>query len=249
MTTDSVEEEDQVSRLIRQFETGSLDGRRIAAHTLASLGAEAAPAVPPLITGLRHPDIALRVTAAHALAGIGRPAVVPLIESLQEDDSDFRQAIIVTLGQIGRPARDAVPVLTAALDDEHLGPAAATALRNIQRSQWRRLLGRCASWGPELSVIAGVVTALGLGMLVLAWLGDAVVSGENPAARAAAGVAFLGACLGAVIGSSRWGVAGAIGGAVLLGLGGALSGLVLGTVLGGMLEPVGKAMSGQVGGR
>src|SRR5262249_48869034 len=114
------EEEDQVCRLIRQFTTHTIEGRFLAAHALAALGPQAQPAVPALIEGLHHADVALRVSAAHALASIGRPAVVPLIAALQEEDIDFRQAVIVTLGQIGPPARAAVPVLTVALEDEHL---------------------------------------------------------------------------------------------------------------------------------
>jgi HEAT repeat protein len=91
-----------------------------AAVALGDLGAEARPAVPPLIhTALWDEDPAVRVEAAVALWKIDRTRaalVIPaLIKALANDNELICWIAADYLGQIGPEAREAVPALRQAL--------------------------------------------------------------------------------------------------------------------------------------
>src|SRR5271154_2487526 len=114
-------EPDPVPELIRLFETGRPSDRRHAARQFGRLGVRGSAGVPLLVPALVGNDAELRAVASAALAEIGEPAVTPLVESLLNPDLDHRRAAIITLGNMGPVAAPAVPVLTSALADPHLG--------------------------------------------------------------------------------------------------------------------------------
>jgi len=68
--------------IVALLETGNLNARIGACHTLEELRSAAAPAVPQLRLALQDEDLWLRVRAATALALIGKPGLVALPEML-----------------------------------------------------------------------------------------------------------------------------------------------------------------------
>ena len=83
-----------------------------AAHTLAEMGVEAAPAVPALAQALAGPDSEMRHFAAHALSEVGPAAVTALPEIIAALRSEQRDqevpSLIIILGNIGPQAKPAV---------------------------------------------------------------------------------------------------------------------------------------------
>jgi HEAT repeat protein len=85
--------------------------------------------------------------AANALGRIGKPAVPMLMSALRHRDPRVRHHAAVVLAKIGPDAAQAAPALTAALDDEELlvrkaasralgeiGPAAQEAIPALMRT-------------------------------------------------------------------------------------------------------------------
>jgi HEAT repeat protein len=93
-----------------------------AAHILAEMGPEAAPAVPALAQALAGPDSKMRHYAADALSEVGPAAVTALSEIIAALRSEQRDqegpALIITLGNIGPQAKPAVPLLIDMLEYE-----------------------------------------------------------------------------------------------------------------------------------
>ena len=85
-----------------------------AAYNLATIGP---PAVPALIDTLGDDAEAVRRNASYALTAIGGPAVEPLVEAAGSGP-DTRAMAVETLADMGPDAREAVPFLTTALQDE-----------------------------------------------------------------------------------------------------------------------------------
>jgi len=121
------------------------DTMRGAAEAVGLLGDEAA--IPQLVRLLRAREGRLAMSAANALAAIGRPAVNALVEALpsQRAELELRKAIVHALISIGEPAIDP---LIAALDHHSaavrgtaeealtsIGPAAMEALIAALRSE------------------------------------------------------------------------------------------------------------------
>jgi HEAT repeat protein/lysophospholipase L1-like esterase len=97
------------------------EGRRAAAaRALASLGEEAAPAVPALVAALDDSSRVVRAAVAWALGDVGAaaaPAVPHLCRLLQEADPFVRSGAAYGLGGIGSAAKPGVPPLVARLGD------------------------------------------------------------------------------------------------------------------------------------
>ncbi|MEI7433005.1 MAG: HEAT repeat domain-containing protein [Methanomicrobiales archaeon] len=103
------------------------DIQRKSAERLAEIGE---PAVSPLISSLKHRNIAVRIGAVEALGVIhSRKAVGPLIELLRNDRSnEVRWAAVYSLAATGDESAIA-PIVTALRDpDKYVRSGAATAL-------------------------------------------------------------------------------------------------------------------------
>ena len=78
---------DIVATQIAKLASNDPAARQVAFQALATLGAQAAPAVEPLIGFFGKPEAD---SAAKALAAIGVPAVEPLIAKLKDPDESMR---------------------------------------------------------------------------------------------------------------------------------------------------------------
>lgn len=122
-----------VPELIDSLSSGDDQASIVAAYALASMGAEAAPAVPALIDNLTyegHTDV--RESAAYALGKIGADAsaAVPTLVSLMHDNSEsvhVRSAAALAIGGIGEIT--AVPELINTLYVD--GLFVNSSMRNI----------------------------------------------------------------------------------------------------------------------
>jgi HEAT repeat protein len=147
-----------VQTLIGALKDGSAALKRQAAQTLGECGPAAREAIGPLIAALEDEDFWVGEAAADALRKItGAPepvrerrnrsaepgGVPPAVQSLLRamQDPRSRWMAVVALGEMGATARDAVPALMEALEDDDsavrwdaakalgkLGPAAARAV-------------------------------------------------------------------------------------------------------------------------
>lgn len=127
--------------------------RRSAYEELLDWGAKS---IPPLVAGLKDPDLRLRRNAALAFMVLGggwwpfecgpatldiRPALPGLVAAFTDSDPDVRAWAAQAVGGIGANAADAVPALTELLKNENegsrnsacialakIGPAAKAAL-------------------------------------------------------------------------------------------------------------------------
>jgi HEAT repeat protein len=84
---------------------------------------------------LKHKDPEVRYWAVLYLEHIADAAAVPaLIEVLTHDDNDLRGAAAKALAKLGSEAREAIPALTSAAQDEDVwvNTTAAYALRMIE---------------------------------------------------------------------------------------------------------------------
>lgn len=98
------------------------DARGAAAETLGRFGSNAQPAVEALISALAHDSaFGVRCDAAEALGKIGPAArvVPPLADALEDDSWILRSSAARALAGLGGEAKDAVPALMRALEDEY----------------------------------------------------------------------------------------------------------------------------------
>ncbi len=136
------------------------DVRRRAAQVLSLVGAEAEPALDPLLDALGdHEGKKLRQRpvdegeldtfanffagasktvggfAAVALSNIGEPAVESLIQRLRDEDAAVRENALRALNGIGKPASAAIPAVEALLEDpdERVRIGASVTLRTLER--------------------------------------------------------------------------------------------------------------------
>lgn len=107
--------------------------RAAAAHSLGAVDLEG-EALPDLVAALGR-DVEVAHRAAVSLAGYAEraaPAVPELIATfVTARDPELRRAVILGFHRIGPAARDAAPILTAALDDPELRIFAELALAAI----------------------------------------------------------------------------------------------------------------------
>lgn len=167
-----------VSALARALVDAGRAIRHSAAEGLSYLGAEAIEALPALVDELRtmDPDIGrycywhnnmavlTPVSAAEAVAHMGRAAVPRLIQLL--GDGDFRLWALLLLGMMGREARASVPHLIpfVSFDDPAVRSYAAEALSAVavdSREAVETLIGGLADPAAEVRASA----ARGLGRL------------------------------------------------------------------------------------
>ena len=104
-----------------------------AAKALGHLGPAAAPAVPNLIQAMNYKSSDTKFVGAaaqEALVRVGAPAVGELVKGLK--NAALRSDLLNVLGKIGPDAGEAIPALSALLDDPDSGAAAKAALARIQ---------------------------------------------------------------------------------------------------------------------
>ena len=92
--------------------------RVVAADALAVLGPRAGSAARTLIAQLGDEQPWVRAACAGALGSMGREAVPALIHAFKTETGGIRVRCAFTLGGIGPAAKDAVPVIEAALEEE-----------------------------------------------------------------------------------------------------------------------------------
>jgi HEAT repeat protein len=114
--------------------------RRSATSALGRMGGAALPAVPRLVDCLQHEgDQETRVAAAEALGRIGpkcAATAVPALAKAARDDKwpKVRSTALTALGEMGPAAKEAIPVLRAALKDPDgwISGAARNALLRVE---------------------------------------------------------------------------------------------------------------------
>ena len=122
--------------MIRNLQNRNNDTRRGVLIAMGELGSAASPAVPDLLLLLQEPGV--DGAAAEALGRIQSTpeSVVPaLLDAARSGDPSLRRHSIEALAQFGSSAREALPIITRALNDAELRvrSAATNALRRIDR--------------------------------------------------------------------------------------------------------------------
>jgi hypothetical protein len=113
-------------------ETG--DDRNLYALALAVVGPPARSELPALEKALDDPVPQVRVAAALAVWSLDGPAEKPiavLIDLVENGEGEVRRGAATTLGVFGPQAKQAVPVLLKAAEDDSFAPAPATGLAMI----------------------------------------------------------------------------------------------------------------------
>ena len=115
--------------LAEALEDSNETTRHTAAKALAAIGSEAEAAIPALVkaikreqskrsgTGSDTPSI-LSWLAGNALAQIGPASLPALITLLSHEDRYVRLSAVNAVGNMGPQAKDAIPALSEALNDE-----------------------------------------------------------------------------------------------------------------------------------
>jgi lysophospholipase L1-like esterase len=123
-----------VAELARRLRGDEHPARRAeAARRLGSRGESARPAVDALLTALGDPSEAVRFEAAQALVHVEpRTGDVPaLVRALASTDAYVRGFAAWSLGNLQEAARDAVPALVAAINEDETSAVVAGALARI----------------------------------------------------------------------------------------------------------------------
>jgi HEAT repeat protein len=107
--------------------------RRDAAFALGRIGPKAKAAVPALIEKIDEFGL-VREEVIEALKNIGVAALPELIKSLKSKNKIIRRKTAVSIGEIGIVAKDALPALNNALEDEEVNvrKAASIAIKKIE---------------------------------------------------------------------------------------------------------------------
>ncbi len=125
--------------LLEMLANAQLDSetRWNAARAIGKIGAEAADAVPALVTALQDPAATIREHAAEALGDIGpgaAAAVAPLVSVLHDPAIRVRRDAVRSLGQVGPAARTVVSEIQQVLltdKEEIVREAARNTLQTI----------------------------------------------------------------------------------------------------------------------
>ena len=126
----------EITALIQKLESGSVDDRVRAAHTLGEMGPRAAAAVASLIKVLGHDDLGLELEAVIALGRISADAeltVPSLIRVLSDKSPILQHAAVDSLRMFGTAATAALPQLRQLLTskDAAINVGAASAITSI----------------------------------------------------------------------------------------------------------------------
>lgn len=126
---------DSVAALVAGLASENGEIRMQAALALEAIGPEAEAAVAPLIGVLTDRDANVRDNAANALVQIGPASLPGLIAALQGESTDLREQAARTLRKMGPVAKQAVPALVKALEDDSVDvhTAVSSALFAIDR--------------------------------------------------------------------------------------------------------------------
>jgi WD40 repeat protein/HEAT repeat protein len=97
------------------------EGRQFAVNALASLGADARPALAEVAALLKDKDAGIRVKAITIIAAVGTEAravaYTPLLERLRDSDAAVAKAAADALVKLGKPTKAELPTLEAFLSD------------------------------------------------------------------------------------------------------------------------------------
>ncbi len=107
-----------VSALIEGVRQEDFSVKVSSADALATLGADAKPAVPVLLDQLGHEQPWVRVAAMGALASVGKEAVPELLETFKTQTGGPRIRAAFVLGSIGPDAKEAAPIIAEAMKTE-----------------------------------------------------------------------------------------------------------------------------------
>lgn len=126
---------DSVAAVVAGLASENGEIRMQAALALEAIGPEAEAAVAPLIGVLTDRDANVRDNAANALVQIGPASLPGLIEALQGESTELREQAARTLRKMGPAAKQAVPALVKALEDDSVDvhTAVSSALFAIDR--------------------------------------------------------------------------------------------------------------------
>ncbi len=122
-------------KLVRETDDEQVRVRAVMA--LGYIGPEAKDAVPLLLELAGPMEGVTWFPSIHALGLIGRPAVPALVETLTDPESPSREHAADALGEMGPVAKDAIPSLLQAFDDddEEVRNAVRNAIRDIAFSE------------------------------------------------------------------------------------------------------------------
>jgi rhamnogalacturonan endolyase len=138
--------------LIEALEDPAIVGTRIAADTLAELGAASQPALPALRRALQNPAACAQVAAARALWRLARDAqgVPQLIAALKDESPEVRQDAEAALRLIQQESQPAPASIAAALQE-----ASATAAATVAASaKGQPLVFETEDWtGPAAAIV------------------------------------------------------------------------------------------------
>jgi HEAT repeat protein len=110
--------EEAVPALIESLADEDEGVRWAAVSALREIGPQAADAVPVLIQALQDEDYEVRQAAGSALGRMGPEAIPALIRALGDEDANVRQGVSQALGLIGPEAKESVPHLVQALEED-----------------------------------------------------------------------------------------------------------------------------------
>ncbi len=133
-----------------------------AAQTLGSMGTEAAAAIPPLAEAMRGTNIVLCRLAAKALSQIGSPALPTLITHLKHHDPFVRGEAAMSLGWMGPAAAAAVqPLIDILRTTQSSGRGIAGGSSGAHKTPPTVVTPTPGDQAPEDSTRANAVQALG----------------------------------------------------------------------------------------
>ena len=129
---------DVIPALMEALHDPDIDVVEAAERALGRVGAKAPAETVPLLLEVivSHGNERVQYGATEALCLIGSAATSALIAALADARNEVRRRAAETLGEMQSAARDAVPALTKALEDQNAGvrESAADALKEINET-------------------------------------------------------------------------------------------------------------------
>jgi HEAT repeat protein len=153
-----------LAALVKELKDPDAGMRCKALHELEEMGPAAERAAPELIDCLKDRNHEVRRLASHALAGIGAGAVPTLCQTLSNTDSDVRIGAAYALGIMKSNAKEAVPSLVKALEEENVDGVRVniiSSLRDINDKRAIPILIRALKKEQSIDVRSHAAWALG----------------------------------------------------------------------------------------